>query len=155
MDTNYLLEQSRVITRDRTRDIQLPKRMHCGIPRIIGQPQYLVRARARLDTATPQLRQVFLAETGLLDRVAMREPVGIQIVQGPLQVALARLLLIVKSGLVIDALAAVEDPLQLGVLVIFPELGKLGPEFFEGAALKLGADEVEALRGVSSIPLMG
>lgn len=129
--------------------------MHCRILRIIRQPQDLVGARAGLDTALPQLCHGFLAETGVLDRVAVRETVDFQIVQGPLQITLPAVAFLVNRGLVVDALAAVENPLQPGVLVIFLKLAELGPEFFEGAALKLGADEIKTLRGVSFIPLVG
>lgn len=72
----------------------------------------------------------------------MSEPVGVQLRQGELEVAVP----------VVDALAAVEDPLQSDGGVLGVPLVKLGLELFKGAAVELGADKVKALRGVSRVP---
>lgn len=79
----------------------------------------------------------------------MREALGVQVVQGVLEVVVPALLVLVGRR-VVDALAAVEDPLQpdLGVLCL-PRV-ELGLEFFESPAVELGADEVEAFEGEES-----
>lgn len=66
----------------------------------------------------------------------MREAVGVQVFQGEFEVLI----------LVVDALAAVEEPLQTYSTETWLPVFEQGREFFvsEFAAFKLGADKVKA-----------